>query len=147
MSGFVTVVDSTTSDWVQDLVCTLPGGRPGEQSFEKPWEIRAFALAVAGHQAGHYDWTTFQSALIDDIARWEANHSTAAPMLADPDWSYYEHWVHALETVLAQSDSIDPATLRERTDEVLATPPNRNHHHAVLEPVAIDPAQPVNPGA
>ncbi len=33
-----------------------------------------------------------------------------------------------------------PGDVAGRTARVLATPPNRNHHKAVLEPVAIDRA-------
>ncbi|SIS18827.1 nitrile hydratase accessory protein [Williamsia sterculiae] len=122
-------------DAVEDLVCDLPGGRPDELSFDSPWEIRAFALAVTAHKAGHYQWEQFQGALIDSIAEWDSR----ATRLDDESWSYYEHWVAALERVLADSGALDAATLADRTADVLATPPNRNHHRAVLEPVAVDP--------
>lgn len=122
---------------VEQLVCGLPGGRPGELSFEQPWEIRAFALAVAAHKAGEYGWPAFQGALIDSIKEWE----TQNPGLTDPSWSYYEHWVTALETVLGEAGVIESSTVEERTQEVLATPANRNHHEAHLEPIAIDPAR------
>lgn len=121
---------------VEQLVCGLPGGRPGELSFEQPWEIRAFALAVAAHNAGQYHWPSFQGALIDSIKDWEA----ANPTLTDPSWSYYEHWVTALETVLGDAGMLDADNLDARTREVLATPANRNHHEAHLEPIAVDPA-------
>lgn len=121
---------------VESLVCDLPGGRPGEMSFETPWEIRAFALAVTAHTAGEYDWQQFQGALIDSISDWEANNPTP-----DGDaFSYYEHWVTALEGVLAQSGSLDQTALDKRTADALAAPPNRNHHKAILEPVAVAPA-------
>ena len=46
----------------------LPG--EGDQlSFEHPWELRAFALAVAAHNNGYYDWSEFQLALIGSIRR------------------------------------------------------------------------------
>jgi len=122
---------------VEQLVCGLPGGRPGELSFEQPWEIRAFALAVAAHKAGEYGWPAFQGALIDSIKEWE----TQNPGLTDPSWSYYEHWVTALETVLGEAGVIESSTVEVRTQEVLATPANRNHHEAHLEPIAIDPAR------
>lgn len=121
---------------VEQLVRDLPGGPPGERSFEQPWEIRAFALAVAAHKAGQYDWSSFQRALIGSIKRWEETH----PGLADSSWSYYEHWVTALETVLEDAGVFGTADIDRRTEEVLATPPNRDHHKAHLEPVAIDPA-------
>jgi nitrile hydratase len=121
---------------VDDLVRNLPGGRPGEMSFDHPWEIRAFALAVAAHTAGEFDWQLFRGALIDAIEDWESTRSGTS----DESWSYYEHWVSALEAVMASSGAIDRAALTNRTAEVLAAPSNRNHHKAILEPVAIDAA-------
>ncbi|MFW0794651.1 nitrile hydratase accessory protein [Gordonia sp. CPCC 205515] len=134
----VAAVDDTQRRAVEDLVCDLPGGRPGELAFDKPWEIRAFALAVAAHQAGHYDWARFQGALIEAIKQWEST----TPDLADDSWSYYEHWVAALEQVLADAGTLDAGDVATRTEHVLAMPPNRNHHKAILEPIAIDSAQP-----
>ena len=62
------------------------------------------------------------------------------PDEASEPWSYYEHWLTALETVLAGSGLLSEADLDERTRAVLATPRNANHHEAHREPVAIDPA-------
>lgn len=121
---------------VEDLVCDLPGGRPEDLAFNSPWEIRAFALAVAAHQSGHYEWTQFQGALIASIQEWE----TSVADLSDESWSYYQHWVTALEHVLSEVGAVHPGDVAGRTARVLATPPNRNHHKAVLEPVAIDRA-------
>jgi nitrile hydratase len=125
---------------VEDLLRDLPGTRDGDLAFDKPWEIRAFAIAVAAHKAGQYDWPQFQGALIDAIRAWEDQ----ADGLTDPSWSYYVHWVTALEAVLAEVGSLDRDQVSARTGEVLATPPNRNHHEAHLDPVAVDPA--VMPG-
>lgn len=60
----------------------------------------------------------------------------------DPDaepWSYYEHWLTALETVLAGSGLLSESMLDERTKEVLATPRDAGHQYAHREPVAVDP--------
>ena len=121
---------------VDDLVRNLPGGRPGEMSFDHPWEIRAFALAVAAHTAGEFDWQVFQGALIDAIKDRESSRSVGS----DESWSYYEHWLRALEAVMASNGAVDRSALTTRAAEVLAAPPNRNHHKAILEPVAIDAA-------
>lgn len=122
---------------VEALVCDLPGGRPGEIAFTKPWEIRAFAMAVAAYHSGHYEWSEFQLSLIKSIRQWERRGSDPATA----PWSYYEHWVTALETVLAGSGLLSESMLDERTKAVLATPPNANHQAAHPEPVAIDPAR------
>lgn len=119
---------------VEELVCNIPGGRAGELAFEQPWEIRAFALAVAAHNEGRFVWTDFQSALISSIKEWEDSVAD----LEDPSWSYYQHWVSALEEVL---DQVDQESLTDRTNTVLATPANNGHHKAALDPIAIDPAR------
>jgi nitrile hydratase len=121
---------------VAELVCDLPGGRPGELAFEEPWELRAFALAVTAHKAGRFPWSEFQGALIESITAWEAAH----PTLDDPSWSYYEHWVAALEKVLGDAEILDSADLDRRVSDVLATPASKNHHEAHVEPIAVDAA-------
>lgn len=119
---------------VEQLVCGLPGGDPEQMSFEHPWEIRAFAMAVTAHRQLGFDWTEFQSALIASIQEWEKGGEDQVA------WSYYEHWVAALETVMAQAGVLTGTEVDAQTREVLALPPNRNHHHAHTEPIAIDPA-------
>ena len=121
---------------VEALVAELPS-RPGEEPFAEPWELRAFAMAVAAYHNGQYEWSEFQLSLIESIRRWEAEGG-------DPDaapWSYYEHWLTALETVLAGNGVLSEAALDERTREVLATPRARNHHEPHYEPMAVDPAR------
>jgi nitrile hydratase accessory protein len=118
---------------VEALVSDLPGGS-GDRAFDQPWELRAFAMAVAAYHEGQYEWSEFQLSLIDSIKRWEADGG------AEP-WSYYEHWLTALETVLAGSGALSEAALDDRTKAVLSTPRNANHHEAHPEPVAVDPAR------
>jgi nitrile hydratase accessory protein len=120
---------------VEDLLSRLRPAPEGDRSFDNPWEIRAFAIAVAAHQAHQYEWNEFRDALIESIQTWENDAGAASR-----SWSYYEHWVNALETVLARSATVTAAVLDERTRDVLATPANRNHHAAHLDPIAIDPA-------
>jgi nitrile hydratase accessory protein len=116
---------------VEELVCRLPGG---DRAFDEPWEVRAFAMAVAAYHSGQYEWSEFQLSLIDSIRKWEAGGGT------EP-WSYYEHWLEALETVLAGNGALSDALLDDRTTAVLATPRNADHHEAHREPVAVDPAR------
>lgn len=134
------VVDSVEDrrSEVEELVCGMPGSREGDLGFDEPWQIRAFALAVGAHKVGEFEWPAFQGALIDSIQAWER----ATEGVTDPGWSYYEHWVNALESVLDQVGSIEPGALEAKTQEVLSIPPNRGHHKAHLDPIAIDPATP-----
>lgn len=119
---------------VERFISRLPQAREGDQGFDYPWEIRAFALAVAAHEVGQYQWSEFQSALIESIRAWEQQFGAD-----DPSWSYYEHWVAALEAVLARSATVDPLALNERMRDVLCAPPNGDHQAAHRGPVAIDP--------
>jgi nitrile hydratase accessory protein len=49
----------------------MPAGRPDEHAFNEPWEIRAFAMAVAAYRNGQYEWSEFQLSLIESIRQWE----------------------------------------------------------------------------
>jgi nitrile hydratase accessory protein len=116
---------------VERLVRDLPVA--GDEPFENPWELRAFAIAVATHQNGHYEWNEFQDWLIRSIRDWE-NHNNGQP------WSYYAHWLAALESVLASKGAISQDSLDERMSVVLSTPRDAHHQRARRDPVAISPA-------
>jgi nitrile hydratase accessory protein len=124
-------------DDIEALVCGMPGGDPDQLGFQHPWEIRAFAMAVAAHRHLELDWSAFQQSLIASIQAWE----TANADTGEVPWSYYQHWVTALEAVLADTGQLSQADLETNTENVLALPPNRNHHEAHTEPIAIDPAR------
>jgi nitrile hydratase accessory protein len=117
---------------VEQLLVELPGDRD-QLTFEHPWELRAFALAVAAHHNGYYDWSEFQLALIGAIRRWEGDEEQSP-------WRYYEHWLEALETVLSGTGVLKGSELDDRAHTVLTTPRDANHHHARHQPVAVDPA-------
>jgi len=118
---------------VEALLRELPVSS-GDRAFDQPWELRAFAVAVAAYHAGQYEWSEFQLSLSDSIRRWEDGDGR------EP-WSYYEHWLEALETVLAGNGVLSDASLDERSRTTLATPRNTGHHEAHRKPVAIDPAR------
>lgn len=120
---------------VEKLVSSIPAG--GDRSFEHPWELRAFAMAVAAYHNGQYEWSEFQLSLIQSIRAWEAEGGNEG----EAPWSYYDHWLNALETVLAGNGVLSEADLDERTREILATPRTAGHHEARPEPVAVDPGR------
>ena len=73
--------------------------KSGEMVFHDAWERRAFALAVALCEQGHYRWDEFRDHLIAEIGTADAARS------ADPDAAfpgYYEHWLASLEKVLIE---------------------------------------------
>ena len=94
---------------VEELLSALPGDA-GRLAFERPWELRAFALAVAAYHAGQYDWSEFQLALIGSIRRWEEE---GAPE-EDAPWRYYDHWLAALEGLVAARGLASAASLADR---------------------------------
>ncbi len=119
---------------VQALISDLPVGDGSEPMFASPWELRAFALAVAAFHGGQFRWSEFQNELITSTRSWEAAGS------AQP-WSYYERWLEALERLLAEKGSLSGDVLMERTRSVLAVPRDSGHDHARREPVAVSPAR------
>jgi len=72
--------------------CTTDQAAP---QFEHDWQRRAFGLALALSEFGHYEWADFQQSLIDTIGRWENTPETERG-----EWEYYDHWVTALAKVV-----------------------------------------------
>lgn len=91
----------------------------GELVFAEPWESRAFGMAVSLYEAGVFEWTRFQAALIRRIAAWERGHAEGEC------WSYYRHWLEALEDVMAETV---PATEVEARAVALAGRPAGHDH-------------------
>ena len=60
--------------------------------FAEPWQAQAFALVVALHERGLFSWSEWAEALSIQV-----RNPTAAADGSD----YYEHWLKALEALLA----------------------------------------------
>ena len=58
--------------------------------FREPWEAQAFAIVVALHQQGLFSWSEWTQTLSSQIAAAQTNGET-----------YYQHWLAALETLVA----------------------------------------------
>jgi nitrile hydratase accessory protein len=76
-------------------------------TFDADWQRRAFGVAVALSEFGHYPWDAFQQQLITAIGNWEA---TPAP--EQGSWQYYHHWLAALERVLVDHGVVGENELR-----------------------------------
>ena len=78
--------------------------------FAEPWQAQAFALAVQLSAAGHFTWTEWTTALGDQLQ--------AAADRGEPDDGsrYFEHWLAALEQLVAEKQLTDLTALRERKD-------------------------------
>lgn len=73
--------------------------------FRAPWEAQAFAMTVALHQRGLFTWPEWAATLGEEIKR--------AQDEGDPDAgdTYYEHWLRALERLVAAKGLTDAPTL------------------------------------
>jgi nitrile hydratase accessory protein len=76
--------------------------------FGEPWQAQAFALAVQLHAAGAFSWNDWASALSTELKAAEARGEPG-------DGSrYYEHWLAALEGLVAGRGLLERAALAER---------------------------------
>jgi nitrile hydratase accessory protein len=93
----------------------------GEVVFEAPWQSRVFGMARALADAGAYDWNDFRARLIEEISAWDRQ--------PDGEYAYYDHFMRALERLLAERGLVAPAELSRRVAELAARPPGHDHHH------------------
>jgi nitrile hydratase accessory protein len=127
---------STNDHQMQGLLRQLPHAEripheSNDEAFDAPWELRALALGIAAHYAGRYAWKDFQRALISSIREWETSK-------VHWPWQYYERWLVAMESLLAERDVVSREELDSRTQVVLNTPRDASHQRRHPEPVAID---------
>ena len=67
--------------------------------FSAPWEARAFALALKLSEAGHFTWDEFRERLIAEVG---ASDKIRARDGTSDHGEYYEHFLRALEKLLAE---------------------------------------------
>ncbi len=60
--------------------------------FTEPWQAQAFAMVVALHERGLFSWSEWAETLSAEVK---------APGAAADGHDYYEHWLAALEKLLA----------------------------------------------
>jgi nitrile hydratase accessory protein len=82
--------------------------RSGELVFHEDWERRAFGLAVALADAGHFHWSDFQARLIEAIAEAERENPQR------PSRGYFESWLAALESLLGDSELLQHGSIDRR---------------------------------
>jgi len=80
----------------------------GGPVFAEPWQAQAFAMAVQLSAAGHFTWTEWTTAL---GAQLQAAVGRGEP---DDGSRYFEHWLAALEQLVAEKKLTDLTALRER---------------------------------
>ncbi len=79
--------------------------------FRAPWEAQAFAMTISLHARGAFTWREWADALAAELA--------AAASRGEPDdgTRYYEHWLAALEKLVARKKLIPGQELERRVDE------------------------------
>ena len=82
----------------------------GGPVFAEPWQAQAFALAVRLSAQGHFTWKEWAAALADELK--------AAADRGEPDDGsrYYEHWLAALERLVASKNLSNPAEMDARKE-------------------------------
>lgn len=82
----------------------------GGPVFAEPWQAQAFALTVTLSEQGHFTWKEWAAAL--------AHQLQAAADRGEPDDGsrYYEHWLAALEGLVAAKGLADHTALLSRKD-------------------------------
>jgi nitrile hydratase accessory protein len=82
----------------------------GGPVFAEPWQAQAFALAVKLSEQGHFTWKEWAEALAGELK--------AASDRGEPDDGsrYYEHWLAALERLVAEKGLAGPAALLARKE-------------------------------
>jgi nitrile hydratase accessory protein len=85
-----------------------------------PWQASAFAIVVALHQAGRFEWREWVELLSNEIASAAPDRSGAL---------HYERWTHALEKPLARLGKLAEDVMTARSEAwrsaYLATPHGR----------------------
>jgi nitrile hydratase accessory protein len=95
--------------------------RNGEPVFNEPWESRIFGAAVALCERGLFEWDEFRERLIAEIASADAQATDST----HPPTAYYEHFLSALERLLADKGVCAGAEIDRRVS--LELPAEHDH--------------------
>jgi len=76
--------------------------------FCEPWQAQAFAMTLALHERGHFQWSDWAQTLGEVIQE--------AQREGDPDRgdTYYDHWLTALERLMTNQGSVSTQILHQR---------------------------------
>jgi nitrile hydratase accessory protein len=101
-----------SSNSAAQAASSVPGVPQDEDGpvFREPWEAQAFAMTLALYDRGLFTWPEWAATLADEIKRAQA--------AGDPDTgeTYYQHWLNALERMVAEKNVTDAATLKRYHD-------------------------------
>ena len=85
----------------------------GEVLFEAPW------------QGGVFSWDDFRRHLIRVIGEWD--RQADGPNAAGGEYEYYQHFLEALEGVLAEVGTLDGQDLTARVAQFRSRPHDHDH--------------------
>ena len=93
-----------------EAIPSLPRDEEGPV-FAEPWQAQAFAMTVTLSRQGHFTWKEWAASLAVELK--------AAADRGEPDdgSEYYQHWVAALEKLLAEKGITSSLTLSECKQE------------------------------
>jgi nitrile hydratase accessory protein len=97
----------------------------GGPLFAEPWQAQAFALAVKLSEQGYFTWKEWAAALADEL------HTAAKHGGPDDGSRYYEHWLTALERLVAAKGLADATALLARKEAWAAAYLNTPHGQPV----------------
>jgi nitrile hydratase accessory protein len=82
-----------------------------EPVFAEPWQAHAFALAVSLSESGLFTWSEWSAVLAAELAE--------ADRRGEPDdgSGYYQHWLAALERLVAAKRLVSPPSLLARKEK------------------------------
>lgn len=109
-----------------DGIATPPHDEDGPV-FDEPWQAQAFALTLKLHQAGHFTWPEWVACLSKAIAAGRQDEAAGRA-------SYYDHWLAALEAMVADKGLASLGELGVRKAEWRAAHERTPHGQPVVLP-------------
>lgn len=105
------------SEGPHSIAEALAACRPTESAgaaFTEPWQVQLFAMTLALHEAGHFDWPEWAGYLSRAIG---AARSGGDADLGDTCWL---HWLEAFERLLQDKQIAGPLQLAGRREAIRA---------------------------
>lgn len=93
--------------------------------FQEPWEAQAFAIVLALHEAGLFEWQEWAAALHTAISEAQLGGD------ADLGNTYYHHWLTALESLVLSKKLTSNAELITRKAQWHSAYEHTPHGHPV----------------
>jgi nitrile hydratase accessory protein len=96
--------------------------------FREPWEAKAFAMVLRLHEQGLFTWAEWAESLAQQI---RAASATGDADLGD---TYYQHWLQALEIMVARKGATSADELARYGQAWAEAAERTPHGHAVELP-------------